>query len=180
MGISCPRFLKAKYLIFMVDPNLILNILTFNHPIQQKDFAFYTEKRNGSFPINKYEFPVNIEEIFPVVKAQQLEHLYTEFESSDDKKVVIKVNLTKSTRFAKHYYSWLIFNHFKTVADVVNSNFVRDLEVWFSDKMESTPGYNAYKVFTLRVQIGRNGANPELGISYDGKLRSSPESNNLV
>ncbi len=164
-----PTFFKTKYLIFMTEQNLILNILTFNHPVEQKDFAFYTEKRNGSFPINKYEFPVNIEEIFPEVKAQQLERLYTEFESSDDKKVVIKVNLTKSTLFAKHYYSWLILNHFKTVADVVNSNFVRDLEVWFSDKIESTPGYNAYKVFTLRVQIGRNGANQELVISHDGK-----------
>ena len=69
--------------------NLILNILTFNQPVEQKDFEFYTEKRNGSFPINKYEFPVNIEEIFPEVKAQQLEHLYTEFESSQDKKDVI-------------------------------------------------------------------------------------------
>jgi len=49
--------------------NLILNILTFNHPVEQKDFALYTKKRNGSFPINKYEFPVNIEEIFPKVKA---------------------------------------------------------------------------------------------------------------
>jgi hypothetical protein len=152
----------------MTEQNLILNILTFNHPVEQKDFAFYTEKRNGSQPLNQYEFPVNIEDIFPEVKTQMLQQLYTEFESSDDKKVVIKVNLTKSTRFAKHYYTWLIFNHFKTVADVVNSNFVRDLEVWFSDKMESTPGYNAYKVFTLRVQIGRNGANPELVISYDG------------
>lgn len=153
----------------MSGQNLILNILTFNHPIEQKDFASYIEKRNGSLSINKYEFPINIEEIFPEVKAQQLEHLYTEFESSDDKKVVIKVNLTKSTRFAKHYYTWLIFNHFKMVANVVNSNFVRDLEVWFSDKIESTLGHNAYKVFTLRVQIGRNGANPELVISYDGK-----------
>ena len=71
--------------------NLILNILTFNHPVEQKDFALYTKKRNGSFPINKYEFPVKIEEIFPEVKAQQLEHLYTEFESSDDKKVVTSV-----------------------------------------------------------------------------------------
>lgn len=67
MGISCPRFLKAKYLIFMAVQNLILNILTFNHPVEQKDFAFYIEK-------------------------------------------------------------------------------------WFSDKMESTPGHNAYKVFTLRVK----------------------------
>ena len=51
---------------------------------------------------------------------------------------------------------------------MVSSNFVRDIELWFSDKLESTLGHNAYKVFTLRVQIGRNGANPELVISYDG------------
>ena len=34
--------------------------------------------------INKYELPVNIEEIFQQVKVQQLEHLYSEFESSDE------------------------------------------------------------------------------------------------
>lgn len=48
--------------------NLILNILTFNHPVEQKDFAFYTEKRNGSLPINQYEFPVNIEEVREFLK----------------------------------------------------------------------------------------------------------------
>lgn len=33
---------------------------------------------------------------------------------------------------------------------------------------ESSTEYNAYKVFTLRVQIARNAATPELIISYDG------------
>ena len=41
----------------MAEQNLILNILTFNHPVVKKDFAFYTEKKNGYLPINHYEFP---------------------------------------------------------------------------------------------------------------------------
>lgn len=45
---------------------------------------------------------------------------------------------------------------------------MRDLEVWFSDKSESTTVYNAYKVFTLKVQIARNAVSPELVLSYDG------------
>ncbi|HOT16005.1 MAG TPA: hypothetical protein PK252_14700, partial [Bacteroidales bacterium] len=152
----------------MAEQNLILNILTFNHPVVKKDFAFYTEKKNGCLPINHYEFPLNIEEIIPDAKTQKLQQLYTDFENTSDKEALISVDLTKCTRFAKHYYAWLIYNHFKTVADVVNSNFVRDLEVWFYDKKESSTEYNAYKVFTLRVQIARNAATPELIISYDG------------
>lgn len=152
----------------MAEQNLILNILTFNHPVVKKDFAFYTEKKNGYLPINHYEFPLNIEEIIPDAKTQKLQQLYTDFENTSDKEAVISVDLTKCTRFAKHYYAWLIYKHFKTVADVVNSNFVRDLEVWFHDKKETTTEYNAYKVFTLRVQIARNAATPELIISYDG------------
>jgi hypothetical protein len=151
----------------MLEQNLILNILTFNHPVEQKNFAFYTEKKNGCYPINHYEFPLNIAEIIPDAKSKKFEQLYTDFENTLDKEAVIPVDLIKCTRFAKHYYSWVIYNHFKTVVDIVNSNFVNDLEVWFHDKNESTSEYKAYKVFTIRVQIARNAATPEMIISYD-------------
>ena len=116
----------------MTEQNLILNILTFNHPVVKKDFAFYTEKKNGCLPINHYEFPLNIEEIIPDAKTQKLQQLYTDFENTSDKEAVISVDLTKCTRFAKHYYTWLIYNHFKTVADVVNSYGVGKVHFYFS------------------------------------------------
>ena len=79
----------------MAEQNLILNILTFNHPVEKKDFAFYTEKKNGYLPINHYEFPLNIEEIIPDAKTQKLQQLYTDFENTSDKEAVISVDLTK-------------------------------------------------------------------------------------
>lgn len=81
----------------MAEQNLILNILTFNHPVVKKDFAFYTEKKNGCLPINHYEFPLNIEEIIPDAKTQKLQQLYTDFENTSDKEAVISVDLTKCT-----------------------------------------------------------------------------------
>ena len=73
----------------MTEQNLILNILTFNHPVVKKDFAIYTEKKNGCLPINHYEFPLNIEEIIPDAKTQKLQQLYTDFENTSDKEAVI-------------------------------------------------------------------------------------------
>lgn len=147
--------------------NLILNILSFRHPQEQKDFSFSLEKKDGWSPLYRGEWPLNIHDIIPETDTAELKYLYTDF-SANGGDSSLQVDLTKSKRFGKHYYSWLIFNYFTNVADVVNSNFVKDLEVWFKEEDESTENYNGYRVFTIRVQIALNTNLPELVISYDG------------
>ena len=37
--------------------NLTMNIIPFKHPSIQKEFGFYTEKKEGYFPIHRTELP---------------------------------------------------------------------------------------------------------------------------
>ncbi|MEI6122706.1 MAG: Piwi domain-containing protein [Bacteroidota bacterium] len=150
----------------MVAPNLILNILTFNHPFETADVSFYTEKADGLFSIHKAEWPVNIADYFPKLN-NNTEHLYVKFEPGpDDQKLT--VNLHKSPRFAKHYYEWLISVYFRGKASVSRPNFVKDNEFWFWDKAASIGQFFIFKKFVIKVQINRIVDSPELVISYEG------------
>lgn len=61
----------------MIKQDLILNILTIDHPVETAEFSFTAEKADGLFSIHKSEWPVNIEDFF-----SKLNHTtqYTEIE----------------------------------------------------------------------------------------------------
>jgi hypothetical protein len=153
----------------MPDQNLVINIIPFEAPVTDKVFSFTTEKKPGFKPISKWECMYAYKNLFEEEdKDKSIQHLYTDFSEKAEGTESIEIDLTKSWRFAKHYYSWLIFNHFKTVADIINSNFVKDVELWFADKSQDTELYNAYKTFTIKVQVAVHTETPEMIISYDG------------
>jgi hypothetical protein len=152
----------------MNKPNLILNILTFDPPVEEKEFSFSLENGNDRYPIKKSECWFAFNTLYRESVKEKVNYLYSNFSNDlpDSQNVII--NLTKSTKFAKHYYTWLIYNYFKDVADIINKNFVNDVQIWFHDKSQSKPEYNAYRTFTIRVQFDLNSKYPELVISYDG------------
>ncbi len=139
----------------MAEQNLILNIVTFSHPKEKQDFSFSAEKKEGFFPIVKNEFPLNINDIIVKEITDTAEHLYTDFNAGKDTKTTITVDMLKCTRFAKHYYTYLINQYFKTQADITNFNFIHDNEVWFSNNTETTKDWMAYTVYTVKVQMNR-------------------------
>lgn len=152
----------------MAEQNLILNLVTFSPPKAKQDFSFFAEKKEGFAPIAKHEFPLNINDIIPKEITDKAEYLYTDFTASGNKENTITVDLLKCTRLAKHYYTHLINQYFKTKADITNSNFIHDNEVWFADKTESTKDWSAYMVYTVKVQMNRISNSPEIVLSYDG------------
>jgi len=160
----------------MAEQNLILNIVTFSHPKEKQDFSFSAEKKEGFFPIAKYEFPLNINDIIATEITDTAEHLYTDFNAGKDNTSTITVDMLKCTRFAKHYYTYLINQYFKAQADITNSNFIHDNEVWFSNNAETTKNWLAYTIYTVKVQINRVTHQPELVLSYDGVSKILRES----
>jgi hypothetical protein len=152
----------------MAEQNLILNIITFSPPKAKQDFSFYAEKKEGFYPIAKHEFPLNINDIIDKSITDTAEFLYTDFSATKDKANTITVDMLKCTRFAKHYYTFLINQYFRTKADITNSNFIHDNEVWFANQPETTKDWNAFTVYTVKVQINRVTYEPELVMSYDG------------
>lgn len=151
----------------MIKQDLILNILTFDHPLETAEFSFFAEKADGLFSIHKSEWPVNIEDFFSKLN-HTVQYLYVNFEPKPEEKK-LSVNLQKSPRFAKHYYQWLISRYFHNEASVTKPNFIKDNEFWFWDKEASKPSnYYIFKRFVVKVQIKRITDLPELVISYEG------------
>jgi hypothetical protein len=150
--------------------NLKLNLITFDHPEQKKTFNFYTETGEGRYPLQKHEFPIGIfEDVTDLPEDTQ--NLYTDFKSDNPESFTFEVDLNESIRFAKHYYANLLYAYFKTLADVVNYNFVKDIELWFLDTTQTHAKYNTYKKFILRVQVARISKGPGILISYDGNAK---------
>ena len=57
----------------MKQQNLILNILTFSHPVPSIECSFQLEKADGFYPIKVNSLPVNIDELFT---KEQLETVF--------------------------------------------------------------------------------------------------------
>jgi len=155
-----------KYPAMPSEQNLILNILTFSHKVEKVDLAISTEKSDDSFAISKREWPVNINELFPELDSK-IVHLYVKLNpGADDKKLTVNLNINK--RFAKIYYSQLVYDYLKTKANITYTNFVDDIELWFRDEKSDTKDFWVLKKFTVKVQMQRITKSGELAISYDG------------
>ena len=149
----------------MSKQNLILNVLTFNDPVQKKDFAFFSAKKQGCFPVSVKELPENINELFTKEELTNSEYLYTDFQPPAKGSKKISVNFVKSARFAKKYYSYLIYQYFKNVASQIQISQVIPSFI-FTIKKHTKDDYGLFHRYSLKVQIARITDQPELVISY--------------
>ena len=155
----------------MAKQNLILNILTFSHPIPKIECSFQLEKADGFYPIKVSSLPVNIDELFTEEQLETVEYAYTNFTADDNISKPITVEFEKSKRFSKLYYTWRLYNYFYNIADAIKTNFISDISLWFLDTKKINTAFDTYTVYTIKVQIARATKEPELVISYDGKSR---------
>ena len=164
----------------MAKQNLVLNILTFSHPIPSIECSFQLEKADGFYPIKVNSLPVNIEELFTKEQLETVEYAYTNFTADDTISKPISVEFEKSKRFSKLYYTWKLYNYFYNIADAIKTNFVSDISIWFLENSKPSTVFDTYKVFTIKVQIARATKEPELVISYDGKSRLCKQSREQI
>jgi hypothetical protein len=152
-----------------MEQHLKLNVLTFEPEESLLDFSFFTEPQPGSRALSLNKAPIELKDAIP--EDAEIEKLYTNFEYSDEADYQVKVDLTKSTNFAKHYYSHLIRQYFKGKVDLINPNFINDIEVWVHEESFSTKQFNTYRVYGIRVQIAKITKKPELLIYYKRKSK---------
>lgn len=155
----------------MSNQNLILNMLTFNHPVEQKQFGLFREQKEGYSPLHKSEWPLELKDTNPELWEEDIEHLYSDFKTIDGADFTQDVDLKRSKRFAKHYYTNLISLHFANIADVTNPNFIRDVQIWFKHTEQPNKDWTSYSKYMLRVNIGRITKFPEIVVSYEGDTR---------
>lgn len=151
----------------MTAPKHTINVLAFDHPEVVKSFGFNTVKTNGQIPLRKGEFP---RELWEEKKKDLmgLENIYCDFSTTAGCPFIAKVDLSKSIFFTKHYYNYLIYQYFKTIADVIHPNYIQSTELWLKDTTPSNEPYQQYYKFTLSVQIAFISKLPELVVSYAG------------
>jgi hypothetical protein len=147
--------------------NLKINIIPFQHPSIKKEFGFYKEKKDGFYPIHRGDLPNEIWDNFKT-ELQDLKFLYSNFSDTEDCDMVASVDMFHSTTFAKHYYTRLIYNYFYTIADAIQFNYVKDIEVWFIDTKAIATGYKTYNKYTLKIEFSGLTKSPALLLSYDG------------
>lgn len=164
----------------MAEQNLILNILNFSHPVQTVECSFQLAKADGFYPVKVSSLPVNIEDLFNKEELENIEYAYTNFIADETISKPIAVDLDKSRRFAKLYYTHQLYNHFYTIADAIKTNFISDISLWFLDAKKINKDFDTYTVYTIKVQIARATKLPELVISYDGKSRVCKQSREQI
>ena len=154
-----------------MQQELRLNIIPFTAPFEEAEFSFYQERIPDSYPVFKNDLNGHLDDHFSEAELTKLEKLYTDFQPPKDGALVLKINLTETTRFANHYYRYLIRKHFTGVADIIQQNFTSETEVWFQKTSAATAKYKVYNQFTLKVQHGRVTDGPELSVSFDGTTK---------
>jgi len=147
--------------------NHSINILTFEHPVTKKVFGFNFEKKDGYYPLRRREFPRELWTEFHN-DIKETEQLYCNFSTNKGCDLQIEVDLSFSIHFAKHYYHYIIAQYFTGIADVVHSNFVNDVELWFVNPHKITDQYNVYEKYTLSVRHKTVSNLPELLVSHKG------------
>jgi len=147
--------------------NLKINIIPFQHPSLKKEFGFYKEKKDGFYPIHRGDLPNEIWDNFKT-ELQDLKFLYSNFSDTQDCDMMASVDMFHSTTFAKHYYTRLVYNYFYAIADAIQFNYVKDIEIWFIDTKAIATGYKTYNKYTLKVEFSGLTKSPALLLSYDG------------
>lgn len=159
--------------------NLKINIIPFKHPSLKKEFGFYKEKKEGFYPIHRGDLPIEIWDNFKT-ELQDLKFLYSNFSDTQDSDMLASVDMFHSTTFAKHYYTRLVYNYFYTIADAIQFNYVKDIEVWFLDSKASTTAFKTYNIFTLKIEFSGLTKSPALLLSYDGTSKIATTSINNI
>lgn len=154
-----------------MEQELQLNIIPFKAPIGCADFAFYTEKQEGFYPIHKDDLNGLIEDIIDENELHYGKWLYTDFAAPKENAIIISINLNKCKYFAQHYFRYLIRTYFKDIANIIRKNFTNEIEVWFLNPKAGNAKFKVYNQFTLKVQHSRVTDDFELVVSFDGTTK---------
>lgn len=154
-----------------MSQSLILNIIQFQPPILEKEFAFYTKKVEGFCPIHIEDLQGLIEGLVDTQELDFEQWLYTDFQEPREDAIVILVNLQENIHFAAHYYRYLIREHFKGIADAMRPSFTNEIEVWFKHYSQPDPRFTIYNLYTLKIQHHRISEGAEMIVSYDGTTK---------
>lgn len=161
-----------------MNQSLMLNIIPFESPVQNLTIPLYIGRRDGFY---SYFLDDELKELVgaQMSKLEKLENycLYTDFKEPAEEAILVTINIDQKPHLALRYFKHLVYSYFRNgVADIMQKNFIKDIELWFINPNEKGSNYSIYDKFTLRLSYGNVTSGFELIVSYGGTSKVSKKS----
>jgi hypothetical protein len=154
----------------METQKLFFNILTFEFPSEKQTFYFSKEDTGKSQKLHKSIFPREIDTLFPGVSNNGTDFIYTTFTGENEGFQPLEIDFTTENEdLIKRFYDRQINYYFRKLKEqIVKVSFIKDNQIWIYSRKFSTPQFDAYMKFSIKVQFKTVSKYPELLVSYDG------------
>jgi len=153
-----------------VPQQLHFNVLPFDWP--QKDRYYYFSRTYLPFstPIHKSLFPNNIDKIFPEIKKENPDFIYTSFHQKREGFTPLVMDLKIENEFlTKRIYNQRINYYFKVLEkQLVQVGFIKENLVYVLVPELCNDEVTTYDRFSIKVQLAKVSAFPEIVLSYHG------------
>jgi hypothetical protein len=157
----------------MQKQTLYFNILTFDYPKEEQVFYFSEHRIDRCNKIYKTQWPNEIEEILPGITEDSADFIYTTF--NEEKEGFIPLPLSFSTEnkdLLRKHYNRQISKFFKNKKGLlVRRGFIGENQIWVPVPELTTPEWEVYNKYSLRLQYENVSTYAELILSYDGKSK---------
>jgi hypothetical protein len=136
----------------MKKQNLKINILRFTPVNPIVEFTFFKEKKENTYPIHINDCPVKLANNYTSQERNANTYIYTNFSKEGDGDFSLEIDLTRTTRFAKHYFNHIITQYFQAHSAQVFFNFINDITIWLETPEQTNVNYTTYQEIVIRVQ----------------------------
>ncbi|MDD4190935.1 MAG: Piwi domain-containing protein [Mangrovibacterium sp.] len=156
----------------MTDSNLIFNLLTFDFSFGDRTMYFSKKDIGRCQVIHRSIFPEKIDSLFPGIKTNGTEKIYTTFTCPYEEFKPLSIRFeTENSDFIKRYYNRQINHYFNDIGQIVKVGFIKENQVWVHSSNESNEQSDIYEKYSLKVQLKTVSDYPELLLSYDGRSK---------
>lgn len=150
--------------------DLYFNILPFKWQEEPRIYYFSRTYLPFSTPIHKSLFPQNIDKIFPEIKKENPDFIYTSFDQKRAGYTPLELTLKdECAGLSIKLFDRKITHYFRNIVkQLVHIGFIRENIVYVPAPDLSTTEVTAYDCFSLKVQLAKVSAYQEIRLSYNG------------
>lgn len=149
---------------------LHFNVLPFSWPDHAGIYYFSKNYEPFSTPIHKSLFPNDIQKIFPEFKQETPDFIYTSFQQKRKGFLPLSIDLRSENKYLiKRIYDQRIYYYFKVIEkQLVQKGFIKENQIYVIDPQLSNELVTAYDRYSLKVQLAKVSAYPEIVLTYHG------------
>lgn len=152
-----------------MQSSYFFNVLTFPFPQENLTFYFSKEEISKSQKLHWTLFPNDIEAIFPNIKSDGTDFIYTTFTGEVEGFTPLSVNLaTENKNLVKRYYDRQINYYFRAIKEqIVKVGYIKENQIWIPKPELNTRDFTIYEKYSIKIQIAQLSNTPEIHLSYD-------------